>query len=143
MDTAERTLVLSWSGVLVRLLGGQVSFDELDGALYYFGCMRKYAIAPWRYQVGRGQLAAFAGGDRVRGQEVHRQLMELVVQAEGEDRVAWRDDVGVNSNYPQLNELLSRHDLPPIPIQFGGFDINFGYVEKAVEKHRLPYKLIC
>jgi hypothetical protein len=138
---AVRTLVLSWSGVLSQLFHGLVSLEELDGALFYFGCTRDHAFAPETHD-GYNQLDSIISSDPARGRRLHAFLMEIVASSELAGRVTWRA-LDESSSYGQLNELLERNGLPVIKLPASEvYGYYYAAVHRAVEEQDLSYNVI-
>ena len=141
--TRLQTIVLSWSGVLSQMFHGLVSVDDLDGALFYFGCTRGHAFDPASPEDAYNELDAITHSDPERGKQVYAQLMEAVSSAEADGRVTWRE-LRQSNSYDQLNELLARNGLPAINPPADEWMSHYSYpaVHEAVREQELPYNVI-
>jgi hypothetical protein len=102
----KRKLFLSFSGLVRNIRDGQVTQEDLDNGLFYFGCSRGHVIQPFnRLGVGDDVTPAFKG-DSVRAHKVHEQILKAVLSAEAEGRAMFRLAVGFTS-YRDLNILLA------------------------------------
>ncbi len=96
--------------------------NELEGALFYFGCTREFMLA--------------AGVD----DNVYRTVRAAIEAAEAEGRVLWRR-VGYMSYWEQLNELLEANGLPGFENK-GTFNYTYEEVIQAVAAQGLPYRVV-
>lgn len=114
---ATHTLVLSWSGLLSQMFHGHDGVGSEAGEMYY------------SYQ-----------DDRERCEEIYGILCDILLSAEADGRVAWREQHQTNS-YQQLNEFLVGRGLPAIigPVRSSYFlpDVHW-----AVQDQGLPYRVI-
>lgn len=74
--------MLSCSGVFAQIVSGLVSIDDLDGALFYFGCTRNHAFRPESSEFN--EMRYLDRGDRERERLIHAELMEGVAHASRE-----------------------------------------------------------
>jgi hypothetical protein len=96
-------LFLSFTTILGVIARNEVTQEDLDTGLYYFGCVRSHAYHPdaegerdERSWVKEGGVAA------------HEKLVKALERAEAEGRCRWhRPDAATRlATYPTLNELL-------------------------------------
>jgi len=121
------------------MLHGQVKPDDLEGALFCFGCTRDHALslgAAGEYD----ELGGIAGDDPAEGEAVHAALMEVVATAEAGGRVSWHQEGG-ESACSRLNELLSQFDLPPLQFLRSGM-LSLPEVHRLAREQGLPYHII-
>lgn len=138
--TDVQPLVLSWSGVLSQLFAGTITLDELDGALFYFGCTKEHAFTP-EASNGPNELEEITRSDPERGKKVHAELMRAVREAEAHDRVAWRA-LDERPSWNQLNQLLGRFGLPPVDASSGAENLNLPDAHRLIREQSLPYRAI-
>jgi len=103
-----RLLCISFTGLLRELSEGALRPEELEHALFYFGCIREHAMAPGAS--GESDERNYFKG----GHEAHAALVPILQRAEAEGRVAWRER-GERSSYQTLNGLLERNGLKRLP----------------------------
>lgn len=87
-----RKLFTSFTGLLHNLAAGSVSQEDLDTALFFFGCARIHALAPWE-PTEHGNVVneitwAFKK-DMARGEKEHARLVDAILRAEHDGRVRW------------------------------------------------------
>lgn len=115
-----RKLFVSFTGTIRGLSKGTVTQQDLDTGIFYFGCAKIHACAPWKPDHGfvcneltwffkdeEGKFDADAAG------VVHRALVAAIEKAESDGRVAWREN-GLSNTYGQLSELLAKNGFGPI-----------------------------
>ena len=120
--TKTTTLFLSYSGLLEVVRSGVVSIDNLDGAMFFFGCTREQMLA----------------GDDT--DDVYRSVRLVIDKAEADGRVVWRKPRQMAA-WGQLNAMLSARDLP-VFVNGGVFDCTYQGMVEAVSDQGLPYEVI-
>ena len=102
-------LFLSFSGLLYALARDDVSQEDLDTALYFFGCVRSHAFNP-------GASSAFNEVSLLKdkGPAILARLISAVEKAEAAGRCRWhRPETGVClAPFTVLNELLTANNFP-------------------------------
>lgn len=139
--TRAATLVLSWSGLLRQLYDRSLTFDELEGALFYFSCTRDHVFSDG---VGdsSGEMQSYYVDDAVRCAAIYATLCQALIQAEAEGRVAWRE--GCINSFEQLNQLLEINGLTPFAQPGSMEDRSYcrPNVLQAASEQDLPYRII-
>lgn len=108
-------LFISFSGLLSALSRNEVSDEDLQTGLFYFGCVRSHAFElDERYRL-KNAVAA------------HEKLVQALTRAEEEGRCRWhRPEPGVwLAPYSLLNELLVANGLSALPLQEDGAGRSF------------------
>ena len=112
--TAAPKLTISFSGLLFRIARGEVALEEVRDGLFYFGCARKRVF---EYdETGGTEVQNAFRHDEETGLDILCQLQDLLLHAEAEGRVAWRESRDHNT-YEQLNALLEANGVEPLPIE--------------------------
>lgn len=105
-----KKLLLSFTGTLQAMASGALSVENLQTALFFFGCARQHALQPG----ASGEVDErkwFAGA-----QEAHVHLVHALERAEKDSRCRWyRRTPGADLDpLVELNELLTRNGLQPV-----------------------------
>jgi hypothetical protein len=103
-----RKLAVSYTTTLYALRYGQVSEQDLQDALIYFGCIKEHALDPNKSDLASVFKKA-PSGERDR---VHEIIKRVILAAEAEGRITWRPNKDSHMNYDQLNDLLAAHGYP-------------------------------
>jgi hypothetical protein len=130
-------LVLSWSGLLAQIYSGDVAIADLGNALFYFGCTRDHVFVNG---VGGedGEMQRAYAENPQRCNQIYRTLLDVILAAEADGRVVWRQ-LGQSNSYRQLNELLSSRGLPPVESASGYY---LSDIHRIVLERLLPYRVI-
>ena len=130
-----RTLFVSFTGLLYALDRGEISQEQLDNGLFFLGCKREHALAPGATG-GEFSEVSYMGlthdGLTRRGNdphELHRQLVEALLKAETEGRVAWRSKAAEDRDILILQEFLNRHG-----VQETFWALNYPTIREALEE---------
>lgn len=111
MSKPKVKVVLSYSGMLRAFARGEITIEDLNGAVFYFGCTREYAMNPESSDARILYTATNVKGNSERRRELHSRILEVVLQAEAEGRAAYRD-FDESRSIAMLNELLGKCGLP-------------------------------
>lgn len=101
-------LFISFTGTLNALCFKTISPEALETGLFYFGCTRDHAITPGAKGEGIESIV------RCR-KDLHQLLVQALLKAETEGRVAWRQNDQPNS-FAELNALLQANGVPAIDV---------------------------
>lgn len=137
-----RKLFLSFTGTIRGLSEGKVTQQDLDAGIFYFGCAKSHACAPWKPDHGHvsNELEWFYKDADARA-VAHRRLIEAFTKAETDGRLAWRPDGGPNS-YGQLNELLAANAIATIDRIDGPDSYCYPEVAEAIEEAGIPLSVV-
>lgn len=105
----KRRLFLSFTGLMMRLASGHFGGEDLETALFYFGCSRGRFDRDW--SVDEETNMYFETADEAR--HMWDQMREALLLAEREERAMFRSLSGSNT-YQQLSELLVKNGLPEL-----------------------------
>ena len=105
-------LFLSFTALIRGIVNDEISDLDLATGLFYLGCARAHAFAPWEDK--SNELTWFAKGDTDLQAIVHRKIVAALETAELEDRAAWRDETGDRNTFAGLNTLIERNELGSI-----------------------------
>lgn len=109
-----RKLFISFSGTLLALHSGNATEADLAEGLFYFGCDRDHAINPGTESHGCDERRWLDRENPEVGNQIHSRLVEMLLQAETDGRVAWRGKGG--NSYEELNVLLTNNNLPELQL---------------------------
>jgi hypothetical protein len=131
-------LFLSFTGLLRAIVCNEVSQDELDSGLFYFGCTRSHACKP-------GAAGEFdeRTAYRENGLLAHEALLRALASAELAGRCRWhRLEEGVPlPAYPLLNELLLANGVPALTFPTELPDYTYCGVRDRVREMGLPVEV--
>lgn len=140
INSTTTPLVLSFSGMLWKMMSGKLTLDDISGAVFYFGCMREHALdgCSWGQEV---LAREFEQGNRA-----YNLIRPEITRAAEAGRVAWREMHKPNT-WEDLNQLLSNNGLPVIePPNDHGWVLSDHYcypaVTAIVQEQKLPYQVI-
>lgn len=131
-------LFLSFTGLLRAIVDNEVSQDELDAGLFYFGCTRSHAWKP---------SAAGEFDERTTYREsgliAHATLLRALERAELAGRCRWhRLEEGTPlPAYPLLNELLVANGVPALTLPAELPDYTYCGVRDRVRETGLPVEV--
>jgi len=142
-----RTVFLSFSGLIRRLVDGTVRQDQLDAGIFYFGCVREYVFDPSGHPEEYDDLKAACrredgtlDGDLAAS--VHARIVAALRSAETDGRAAYRL-VDEERTYAVLNALLAKQDLPQLTEMPPTDRLQNLEVRRVLSSLRVPIDVIC
>lgn len=133
-----RKLFVSFTTTLRALKDGSVTENDLDTAIFYFGCCREHALDPWKDEAN--EILWFFRDDVEKGRAIHARLVAAIEKAEVEKRIAWRTREE-RSSYKVLNSLLVANGFGGIAHEHDDRICNADYCYPGVEDRVKEAKL--
>ena len=107
-----RKVFISFTGLLKAMHDDKVTDEDFENGIYYFGCTRGNVFDRPLEELHLEFTRAF-GEDMSSAEAALGKLREVILRAEKEERVAWRE-LGQINTQAELNELLVRHNARPL-----------------------------
>lgn len=133
-------LILSFTSALFALKTGKLTSEDLETALFYFGCTRDHALNPG--SKGETNELTWVSNDESEQMRIHETLVQGVLKAENAGRIVWRTPDESNS-FEALNSLLETNGFEQL--SFNMFDhpeYNYPAVQMAVRDQGHPLQVI-
>lgn len=140
-------LFLSFSSMLRFLSENKITQEDLNTALFFFGCARTHALAPWE-PVKDGsvcnEIEWFFKEDMARGEKEHARLVEALFRAELEGRCVWKKHEDGSEPHPARDffELMKRNGIKLDELDLSPNDrryfLSYPGIEDLCRKHGLP-----
>lgn len=102
-----RHLVLSYTRLISQVQRGILTEDNLENALFHFGCSREHVFRPTNKEL---EVACEDFHERAL---IYRKIIKAMLSAEAEGRVHYGAGQHENS-YESLNAFLEMHDYPTV-----------------------------
>jgi hypothetical protein len=146
METAaeKRLLVISFISLIQQLSDGEVTLEQLRGAIFYTGRSRQGALKPLVAELVLGDVKLTEFGRLMQQRPIQTAkafiaAFEALLDAEAGHRVLWTES-GREQNFRDLNQLLRSLGMRLFP------EPNEGYSQPAVfsmvEDFQLPYQVV-
>ncbi len=153
----KRLLCVSWTSLITVLYKGAIRPEQLDDAIFYFGCKLQHVKTPWELDENyltteaddelphspSNELTWQNGITRREADELHSTVWEALKKAMDEGRAAFRCDEP--NSYKGLNGLLELQGIQPLPEMredFSGESYSYPGVRERVKKGDLPLQVI-
>ena len=117
-----RKIFPSFTGLLQLLKYDRVTQDDLDNGIFCFGCVRDHCMHPEKQEDPHSNEVNWLRLPPAEANAIHRRLVDAVLKAEGEGRVAWRTGQG-HMSYSLINQVIV--PLGYAPLQ--GRDYHYSY----------------
>ena len=154
----KRLLCVSWSSLILKLDKGEIEHEQLDDALFYFGCTFEHVKTPWAEDKNylttpqdslvtyspKNELTWLDSKTRRQSDELHTTVLKAVYRALGSDRARFRE-LNSRNSYEELNQLLADsgfEQLDSSAVNLDGGRFSYPGVETRVEKAGLPLEVI-
>lgn len=113
-----KKLFVSWTALLRNLRDGTVTNADLQTGIFYLDCCRSHVFEPDRRSPmgfdtvnakSYNELLQFWEDDIATRRNAHQAVVEAVLKAEHEGRIAWREERDGFNTYGYLGNLLKRN----------------------------------
>ena len=119
------TIFPSFTSALFGLQRGEVTQEQLDTGLFFFGCSRGHAANPGALGEYSELRSVVRNVGEEKANEIHQQLWAAIVKAESEDRAVWSATSHCQDRWQSLFDLVNTHTDVTVSHEFAEEAVDF------------------